>query len=131
MKSRVGRLGVLALSVIAGCSIVLSDSHAQGRPSPLETGLGQDFASETATVNGTTIHYVRGGKGPAIVLIHGFPEDWFAYHAIMPRLAKRFTVIAVDLRGIGDSKATPGGYDAVNVAADIEQLITALHLQGF
>src|SRR5665213_273156 len=48
MKPRIGRLGVLALSVLAGCSIVLSQSHAQGRPSPLKTGLGQDFASETA-----------------------------------------------------------------------------------
>ena len=37
------------------------------------------------------------GDGPAIILIHGFPQDWFEYHAIMPRLAKRFTVIAVDL----------------------------------
>jgi pimeloyl-ACP methyl ester carboxylesterase len=47
----------------------------------------------------------------------------------MPRLAKRFTVIAVDLRGIGGSKATPGGYDAANMAEDIEQLVAALKLQ--
>ena len=130
MKPRIGRLGVLALSVLAGCSIVLSQSHAQGRPSPLKTGLGQDFASETATVNGTTLHYVRGGKGPAILLIHGFPQDWFEYQAIMPRLAKRFTVIAVDLRGVGGSQATPGGYDTANMAEDVGQLVTALKLQG-
>jgi pimeloyl-ACP methyl ester carboxylesterase len=114
MRIRIRHLSVFVLSLLA--------AHAQGQ--------GPDFASETAMVNGTTIHYVRGGKGPAIILIHGFPEDWFAYHAIMPRLAKRFTVIAVDLRGIGGSKATPGGYDAANVAADIEQLITALKLQS-
>ena len=68
--------------------------------------LGKGFVSNTAKVNGATLHYVRGGKGPPLVLIHGFPQDWFEYHAIMPRLAKRFTVIAVDLRGIGGSKAT-------------------------
>jgi pimeloyl-ACP methyl ester carboxylesterase len=130
MRPRTSRLGVLALSVLAGCSIILSQSHAQGRPSPLETGLGHDFASETATVNGTTLHYVRGGKGPAILLIHGFPQDWFEYQAIMPRLAKRFTVIAVDLRGVGGSKATPGGYDTANMAEDVDELVKALKLPG-
>jgi pimeloyl-ACP methyl ester carboxylesterase len=66
--------------------------------SPLATGLDDEFASESATVNGITLHYVRGGNGPAVVLIHGFPQDWFEYRAIMPQLAKQFTVIAVDLR---------------------------------
>jgi pimeloyl-ACP methyl ester carboxylesterase len=47
----------------------------------------------------------------------------------MPRLAKRFTVIAVDLRGIGGSAATPGGYDAANMAEDVYQLASALKLQ--
>jgi len=93
------------------------------------TGLSKDFASETATVNGTTLHYVRGGKGPPLILIHGFPQDWVEYRAIMPRLAKRFTVIAVDLRGIGGSGATPGGYDAANMAEDIHQLVSALKLE--
>jgi len=95
--------------------------------SPLATGLEKDFTSETATVNGIKLHYVRGGKGPALILIHGFPQDWFEYHAIMPRLAKQFTVIAVDLRGVGGSTATVSGYDAANMAQD--QLATALKLE--
>lgn len=57
------------------------------------------FASATAQVNGTTLDYVRGGKGPPVILIHGFPQDGFEYHAIMPRLAQSFTVVALDLRG--------------------------------
>jgi pimeloyl-ACP methyl ester carboxylesterase len=129
MKPRISRPCLLVLPLLAGCILVLPQAHAQGRPSPLETGLGQDFASETATVNGTTLHYVRGGDGPPIILIHGFPQDWFEYQAIMPRLAKHFTVIAVDLRGIGGSKATPGGYDAANMAEDIDQLVATLKLQ--
>ena len=68
-------------------------SKAQGQMSSLATGLGKDFASETATVNGIKLHYVRGGKGPTVILIHGFPQDWFEYHAIMLRLAKQFTVM--------------------------------------
>lgn len=61
--------------------------------------LGRDVASGTATANGTTIHYVRGGRGPALVLLHGFPQDWFEWRRLMPRLAESFTVIAIDLRG--------------------------------
>lgn len=92
-------------------------------------GLGTGFTSETAMVNGTTLHYVRGGEGPAIVLIHGFPQDWFEYHTIMPRLAERFTVIAVDLRGIGASSPTNGGYDAATMAQDVYELVSTLELE--
>jgi pimeloyl-ACP methyl ester carboxylesterase len=63
-----------------------------------------------------------------LILVHGFPQDWYEYHAIMPRLAKRFTVVAVDLRGIGASKATANGYDAANMAEDVRQLVTTLKL---
>src|SRR6266851_3950857 len=103
MKRHFGRRAFVALSVLVGCGMVLSQAAAQEKMSPAATGLGKEFASENMTVNGTSLHYVRGGKGPAIILIHGFPQDWFEYHAIMPRLAKQFTVIAVDLRGVGGS----------------------------
>ena len=102
---------------------------AQQQPKAQATGLGKEFASETARVNGITLHYVHGGKGPAVILIHGFPQDWFEYHGIMPRLAKQFTVVAVDLRGVGDSTATETGYDAANMAEDIYQLTKALNLE--
>ena len=102
---------------------------AQQKQKALATGLGKEFASETARVNGITLHYVRGGKGQPVILIHGFPQDWFEYHVIMPRLAKQFTVIAVDLRGVGGSTATESGYDAANMAEDVHQLATALKLE--
>ncbi len=87
------------------------------------------FASATAPVNGTNLHYVAGGKGPALILIHGFPENWSAYADIMPRLAKRFRVVAVDLRGIGGSKPMPNGYDAATMAEDVHQLAKTLGLE--
>jgi pimeloyl-ACP methyl ester carboxylesterase len=62
-------------------------------------------------------------------LLHGFPEDWYAYHRIMSRLTKQFTAVAVDLRGIGGSVATAGGYDAANMAEDVHQLAEHLHLE--
>jgi pimeloyl-ACP methyl ester carboxylesterase len=94
-----------------------------------DENIPEGFVGESAKVNGITLHYVRGGEGPPLILIHGFPQDWFEYHAIMPRLAKRFTVIAVDLRGVGGSTSTPGGYDAANMAEDVYQLVSALKLE--
>jgi pimeloyl-ACP methyl ester carboxylesterase len=129
MKRRYGRLVVVAVFMLGACGMALSQGKTQGQPSDLATGLGKEFASETATVNGINLHYVRGGKGPAVILIHGFPQDWFEYRAIMPRLAKQFTVIAVDLRGIGGSTATAGGYDAANMAEDIHQLLSKIKLE--
>jgi pimeloyl-ACP methyl ester carboxylesterase len=128
MNRPLGRLLFLLLSLLLGWVAVLSQAQVPGNMSPLVTGLGKEFASETVAVNGITLHYVRGGKGPAVILIHGFPQDWFEYHAIMPRLAKQFTVIAVDLRGVGGSTATSSGYDAVNMAEDVHQLAAALKL---
>lgn len=88
--------------------------------------LGKDFVSRTAKVNGANLHYVRGGKGPVVFLIHGFPEDWSEFRHIMPRLAKRFTVVAVDLRGIGGSIPSTTGYEKASLAEDIYQLAQRL-----
>ena len=127
LRLRCGRF--FALFTFCSYGVVVSQAQTPSKSSALETGLGKDFASEIAAVNGIRLHYVRGGKGLPIILIHGFPQDWFEYHAIMPRLAKRFTVIAVDLRGIGGSKATAGGYAAANMAEDVHQLVSALKLE--
>jgi pimeloyl-ACP methyl ester carboxylesterase len=94
-----------------------------------EENIPAGFLLESAKVNGTTLHYVRGGQGPPLILIHGFPQDWFEFHAIMPRLANPFTVIAVALRGVGGSTSTPGGYDAANMAEDVYQLVSELKLE--
>ena len=90
--------------------------------------LGGDFIAETASVNGTAIHYVRGGRGPTLVLLHGFPQDWYEWRRIMPRLSQRFTVVAVDLPGVGGSAPSADGYAAVDLARDIHQLVDGLRL---
>jgi pimeloyl-ACP methyl ester carboxylesterase len=89
--------------------------------------LGDAFVSRKANVNGTTLHYIRGGAGPALILLHGFPQDWSAFRRIMPRLAANFTVLSVDMRGVGKSAIT-GSYDAATVAEDIRQLARELLL---
>lgn len=93
------------------------------------TQLGDGFTSATAPANGTTLHYVRGGSGPVLVLLHGFPQSWFEWHKLLPRLAGRFTVIAVDLRGVGGSAAPTDGYAAADLAEDVHQLLVGLGIQ--
>ncbi|MBB5317947.1 alpha/beta fold hydrolase [Tunturibacter empetritectus] len=91
--------------------------------------LGNAFTAGLVKVNGTSLHFVRGGTGPPVILIHGFPEDWYEFRKVMPQLVSRFTVVAVDLRGVGESAATSDGYDAANLAKDIHELAENLHLE--
>ncbi|MDT7725860.1 MAG: hypothetical protein QOI21_2436 [Actinomycetota bacterium] len=82
-----------------------------------------------AEVNGTTLHYVAAGtSGSAILLVHGFPETWWAFHKLIPLLATGHRVIAVDLRGFGDSDNKPGEYDSTTSAEDLHQLIAHLNV---
>ena len=84
------------------------------------------FSHHTASVNGIQLHYVIGGHGDPVVLLHGWPETWYAWHKVMPALAKNYTVIAPDLRGLGESSKPLTGYDGKTVAEDIYQLVTQL-----
>ena len=78
-------------------------------------------------VNGIRIHYVMGGEGDAIVLLHGWPQTWYEWRDVMPVLAKNnFTVIVPDLRGLGDTSKPATGYDGNTTASDIYQLVSQL-----
>ena len=89
-----------------------------------------------AEINGTSLHYVAAGtQGTPILLVHGFPETWWAFHKVIPYLASRHRVFAVDLRGFGDSGNEAGAYDSTTAAEDLHQLIVKLdvgpvHLTG-
>ena len=129
MRIQFNFLKALVICILIGGITVFGQAQAKRQIDPAVAKLGKGFVSDTAKANGTTLHYVRGGTGDAVILIHGFPQDWYEFHKIMPRLAKKFTVIAVDLRGVGGSTATPGGYDAANLAKDIYQLARQLKLE--
>jgi pimeloyl-ACP methyl ester carboxylesterase len=88
--------------------------------------LGKQFVSETAAVNGARIHYVRGGSGPALFLLHGFPQDWYAWHKIMPQLSAHFTVVAPDMRGVGGSSGPIDRYDPQMLVQDVRELAAKL-----
>jgi pimeloyl-ACP methyl ester carboxylesterase len=84
------------------------------------------FYHHMASVNGIQLHYVIGGQGDPIVLLHGWPQTWYEWRHVMPVLARNYTVIAPDLRGLGDSSKPLTGYDGKTVAEDIHQLVTQL-----
>ncbi|MFF3559170.1 alpha/beta fold hydrolase [Streptomyces sp. NPDC002574] len=104
---------------------------AVSRPAPESAVDGLDgFTHQYADVNGTRIHYVIGGEGPAVVLVHGFPFTWAVWREVMPLLASRgYTVLASDLRGMGASDpAETGTFAKANVAEDIRQIVQRLEL---
>lgn len=95
------------------------------------------FEDHTADVNGQTIAYSTGGSGPALLLLHGFPQTRAMWRHIAPALAEHFTVVAADLRGYGDSSAPEGmeNYSFRPMAADQVALMKHLghaqfHLVG-
>jgi pimeloyl-ACP methyl ester carboxylesterase len=79
--------------------------------------------------DGTELHYVAAGdSGSPVLLVHGFPETWWAFRSVIPALARTHRVFALDLRGFGDSANGPGAYDAAASAADLAALVEELGL---
>jgi haloacetate dehalogenase len=78
--------------------------------------------------NGINLHYRECGEGPAMVLLHGWPQTSYTWRKVMPLLAAHYRCIAPDLRGMGDSDKPLTGYDMRTVATDIRALISALDL---
>lgn len=85
-----------------------------------------NFKHQTANVNGVNIHYVIGGEGEPLVLLHGFGQNWYMWNRLLPELSKHFTVIAPDLRGVGESDKPLSGYDKKTMAVDIHELVKKL-----
>ncbi|WP_254528686.1 alpha/beta fold hydrolase [Natrinema gelatinilyticum] len=84
----------------------------------------------SARVNGVELHYVIAGEGPPLVLLHGWPQTWYEWRHVIPDLAERYTVIAPDLRGLGDSETPVSGYDKDTVATDVRELVHHLGFGG-
>jgi pimeloyl-ACP methyl ester carboxylesterase len=72
------------------------------------------------------MHYVIGGQGDPVVLLHGWPQTWYEWRHVMPALAGNYTVIVPDLRGLGDTSKPVDGYDGNTTAEDIHQLVARL-----
>lgn len=97
----------------------------------LPEGFRDVFSSHRVDANGLGLHAVIGGKGPALLLLGGWPQNWFAWRYVMLPLSQYFTVIAVDPRGVGLSEKPSEGYDADTLSADMFALMDALGHEKF
>jgi pimeloyl-ACP methyl ester carboxylesterase len=84
------------------------------------------FHEGMVRVEGASLHYIKGGHGPALVLLHGWPETSWEWRKVMPALAKTHTVIAIDMPGLGKSSIPAGGFDAAHTARRLHQAVQAL-----
>ena len=97
----------------------------------LPPGFADTFSSRYVDTGALRLHAVIGGDGPPLLLVHGWPETWYAWRMVMPALARDFEVIAVDQRGIGLSDKPDDGYDAGTAAGDLVALMDVLGHQRF
>jgi pimeloyl-ACP methyl ester carboxylesterase len=119
---------VLLLSVFTFLGLLLG-TVTQAVGAPRDHGrVPAGFTERRTRVGDVGINYVRGGHGPTLVLVHGFPQTWFEWRELLPELARHYTVIAPDLRGAGKSDAPAGGYDKKTLAADLHGLLRGLGL---
>ena len=97
----------------------------------LPAGFTDTFTSRFVDIGDVRLHAVIGGDGPPLLLVHGWPETWYAWRLLMPALARDFQVVAVDQRGIGLSDKPEDGYDTGTLAGDLVSLMDALGHQRF
>jgi haloacetate dehalogenase len=96
----------------------------------------EGFTHQRIKTSAAEIALVRGGVGPPLLLVHGYPQTHVMWHKVAPRLAERFTVVAPDLRGYGDSSRPPTDdqhltYSKRAMAQDLVEIMTALGFQRF
>ena len=96
----------------------------------------EGFEQHQIEAAGTTINLVKGGDGPPLLLLHGYPQTHTIWHKIAPRLAEEFTVVAADLRGYGDSGKPHGdaehlAYSKRSMAQDQVEVMEQLGFDSF
>ncbi|HHT9778188.1 TPA: alpha/beta fold hydrolase, partial [Legionella pneumophila] len=103
-----------------------SSINSASIPIPVHDSLPSSASSHFANVNGIRLHYIEMGKGPLVILLHGWPETSFSWRLTIRSLSSKYRVVAPDLRGLGLSEHTQNGYDKKTIATDIKALIEYL-----
>lgn len=116
-------LALLLATGATACSAPAADVPPHAAATRDDPRFAGAFRHGFADVDGVRMHYVTGGSGPAVVLLHGWPQTWFGWWPIMPALAEHHTVYAVDLPGLGDSTGSPTGYDKATLARYVHTLV--------
>jgi haloacetate dehalogenase len=115
MTDSIDRRAVLRAASLLAAGAALSETFAAqpAAPAPLPPFAGFT-AHDVPTSAGVSIHAVKGGSGPPLLLLHGAPLTYYTWRDVAPRLAEEFTVVAADLRGYGDSSQPQGLPDHSN-----------------
>ena len=137
-----GSLGMLAAG--PGASLLAAPAQQRNpaaRPPQTRNGAARanlfpGFKSMRVDTGGATINAVVGGSGPPVLMLHGYPQTHVMWHKVAPGLAERFTVVAADLRGYGDSSKPPDGPNHANyskraMAKDQVEVMTHLGFEKF
>jgi len=111
----------VATTSLFGLLLLFPAAFSTNQPATPET-----IASKTATVDGLQFHYLTAGNGPAVILLHGYTQTSRMWRPIIPLLAEKFTVIAPDLPGIGDSGIPSDGLDMKSAATRVHALAQSL-----
>src|SRR5208282_6826033 len=96
-------------------------AQSKAEPSAIE--------SRSALVEGVSLHYLTAGHGPAVILLHGYTQTSRMWRPLIPLLAQKFTVVAPDLPGIGDSAIPKDGLDMKSAAVRIHGLARSLGIE--
>jgi len=114
------------------------DSRGKALEAPEQTYAGVEEAKFDKTFQhrmqgapGRRLHFVIGGQGDPVLLVPGWPQSWYAWRKVMLALAQRYTVVAVDPPGLGDSDKPLEGYDTEAVAARLHELTCSLGWETF
>jgi pimeloyl-ACP methyl ester carboxylesterase len=97
----------------------------------LPEGFTDVFTSRYIDTGDLRQHVITGGEGPPLLLVHGWPQTWYAWRLVMPALARDFSVVVPDQRGTGLSGKPADGYDTGTLASDLVALMDALGHQRF
>jgi pimeloyl-ACP methyl ester carboxylesterase len=133
-RSQFLRRGLAAGAALSAVGLVPEQAFAtRTRPEAphLPRGFSDIFTSRYVNAGAVRLHAVVGGEGPPLLLVHGWPQNWYQWRLIMPALAQQFRVIAVDQRGMGLSQKPPDGYDTGTLARDLVGLMDALGHERF
>jgi pimeloyl-ACP methyl ester carboxylesterase len=137
-----GAAAATGVSLVDGWASSAASAAGPAKPVPdgfgsvstaprLPAGFTKTFKSRFVQAGGIRQHVVIGGDGPPLLLVHGWPQNWYAWRKVMPALARDFTVIAVDQRGIGLTEKPRDGYDTATLARDLVALMDALGHRRF
>src|SRR6185437_10521584 len=131
-ETRDGRLRqVVDKEILMSAPTVPQGPGSSSAAPNLPAGFADMFTSRYVDTGEVRLHAVVGGDGPPLLLVHGWPETWYYWRLMMPTLARDFSVVAVDQRGIGLSDKPKDGYDTGTAARDLVALMEALGHERF